>query len=137
MYRSGGGAWSRATGRAEAAGEGAPGLRDPLRLYLVVDLAAAVHRLAGAVLRRRGPAAAADSELRGVDLAVEHLLRPAGSSGAAAEALPSPVAVTLERALRAGFLIGGAYLIAWLLGLDLVEEGDDARHATRPGSCAA
>ncbi len=58
--------------------------------------------------------------IRGVDLAVEHLLRPAGSS-AAAEALPSPVAVTLERALRAGLLIGGAYLIAWLLGLDLVE----------------
>ncbi len=56
--------------------------------------------------------------IRGVDLAVIHLLRPAGSDTAAA--VPSLTAVALERGLRAVLLIGGAYLIAWLLGLDLV-----------------
>jgi moderate conductance mechanosensitive channel len=53
-----------------------------------------------------------------VHLAVTHLLRPAGSE-AADVALPSLTAVTVERGLRAALLIGGAYLIAWLLGLDL------------------
>jgi moderate conductance mechanosensitive channel len=55
--------------------------------------------------------------LRSVHLAVGHVLRPAGSE--AADAVPSVGAVTVERGLRAVLLIGGAYLIAWLLGLDL------------------
>jgi moderate conductance mechanosensitive channel len=55
--------------------------------------------------------------IRAVDLAVVHVLRPVGSE--CAEAVPSLTAVALERGLRAGLLIGGAYLIAWLLGLDL------------------
>ena len=53
-----------------------------------------------------------------VHLAIAHLLRPAGSE-AADVAAPSLTAVTVERGLRAALLIGGAYLIAWLLGLDL------------------
>ena len=57
--------------------------------------------------------------LRSVHLAVAHLLRPEGSAAADA-AVPSLAAVTVERGLRAALLIGGAYLIAWLLGLDLV-----------------
>ena len=55
--------------------------------------------------------------LRCVHLAVAHVLRPEGST--AADAVPSLTAVTVERGLRATLLIGGAYLIAWLLGLDL------------------
>ena len=55
--------------------------------------------------------------LRCVHLAVAHVLRPAGS--AAADAVPSLSAVTVERGLRAALLIGGAYLIAWFLGLDV------------------
>ena len=54
--------------------------------------------------------------LRCAHLAVAHVLRPEGS--AAADAVPSLTAVTVERGLRAALLIGGAYLIAWLLGLD-------------------
>jgi moderate conductance mechanosensitive channel len=54
--------------------------------------------------------------LRCVHLAVAHVLRPEGSE--AADAVPSLTAVTIERGLRATLLIGGAYLIAWLLGLD-------------------
>ncbi|HET6518687.1 MAG TPA: mechanosensitive ion channel domain-containing protein [Geminicoccaceae bacterium] len=55
--------------------------------------------------------------LRGTHLAVNHVLRPAGSD-AAGDAVPSLTAVTVERGLRAVLLIGGAYLIAWVLGLD-------------------
>ena len=55
--------------------------------------------------------------LRCVHLAIGHVLRPAGSAAADA-AVPSLTAVTVERGLRAALLIGGAYLIAWLLGLD-------------------
>jgi small-conductance mechanosensitive channel len=55
--------------------------------------------------------------LRSVHLAVAHVLRPEGS--ATAEPVPSLTAVTVERGLRAALLIGGAYLIAWVLGLDL------------------
>jgi hypothetical protein len=55
--------------------------------------------------------------LRCVHLAVAHVLRPEGSE--AADAVPSLTAVTVERGLRATLLIGGAYLIAWVLGLDL------------------
>jgi moderate conductance mechanosensitive channel len=54
--------------------------------------------------------------LRGANLAVNHLLRPA--DGASADAVPSVTAVCLERGLRAALLIGGAYLIAWTLGVD-------------------
>jgi len=54
--------------------------------------------------------------IRCVNLGVRHLLRLAGSEGA--EAVPSLTAVTVERGLRAALLIGGAYLIAWALGLD-------------------
>ena len=56
--------------------------------------------------------------IRSADLAVAHVLRPADSEVADA-AVPSLAAVTVERGLRAALLIGGAYLIAWLLGLDL------------------
>ena len=56
--------------------------------------------------------------LRCVHLAMGHLLRPADSA-AADNAVPSLTAVTVERGLRAALLIGGAYLIAWLLGLDV------------------
>ena len=54
--------------------------------------------------------------IRGVHLTVNHVLRPAGSE--AADDVPSLTAVTVERGLRAALLIGGAYLIAWILGLD-------------------
>jgi small-conductance mechanosensitive channel len=49
--------------------------------------------------------------------AVNHLLRAAGDG---AEAVPSLATVSLERGLRAALLIGGALLIAWMLGIDLV-----------------
>jgi moderate conductance mechanosensitive channel len=55
--------------------------------------------------------------IRGAHLAVNHALRPADQE-TAADAIPSMTAVTLERGLRAILLIGGAYLIAWILGLD-------------------
>jgi small-conductance mechanosensitive channel len=55
--------------------------------------------------------------LRSANLGIRHLLRPAGSDTAIDE-VPSLTAVMLERGLRAALLIGGAYLIAWLLGLD-------------------
>jgi moderate conductance mechanosensitive channel len=55
--------------------------------------------------------------LRCVHLAVAHVLRPEGIG--AADAVPSLTAVTVERGLRAALLIGGTYLIAWVLGLDL------------------
>ena len=56
--------------------------------------------------------------IRCADLAVTHLLRPADRE-AADGAVPSLAAVTVERGLRAALLIGGAYLIAWFLGLDV------------------
>jgi moderate conductance mechanosensitive channel len=55
--------------------------------------------------------------LRCAHLAVNHVLRPPGSA-TATEAVPSITAVILERGLRAILLIGGAYLIAWVLGVD-------------------
>src|SRR5262245_34827472 len=54
--------------------------------------------------------------IRGAHLAVNHVLRPAEEE--AADAVPSVTAVCLERGLRAALLIGGAYLIAWILGVD-------------------
>jgi moderate conductance mechanosensitive channel len=56
--------------------------------------------------------------IRCADLAVKHVLRPAGSE-ADHVTVPSLAAVTVERGLRAALLIGGAYLVAWFLGLDL------------------
>jgi small-conductance mechanosensitive channel len=58
--------------------------------------------------------------IRCTDLGIKHLLRPAGSEmvETADEAVPSLTAVALERGLRAALLIGGAYLIAWILDLD-------------------
>jgi moderate conductance mechanosensitive channel len=56
--------------------------------------------------------------IRSVNLSVNHLLRPAGGQSTD-DAGPSFTAVSLERGLRALLLIGGAYLIAWVLGLDL------------------
>ena len=55
--------------------------------------------------------------IRCANLAVGHLLRPPDSE-IAGDAVPSLTAVTVERGLRATLLIGGAYLIAWFLGLD-------------------
>jgi small-conductance mechanosensitive channel len=55
--------------------------------------------------------------IRGAQLAVNHLLRSADDE-TAADAVPSVTAVCLERGLRAALLIGGAYLIAWTLGVD-------------------
>ena len=62
-----------------------------------------------------------------------HVLRPEGS--ATAEPVPSLTAVTVERGLRAALLIGGAYLIAWVLDLDLAAMSTRDTMATRP--CAA
>ena len=56
--------------------------------------------------------------IRCADLAVKHMLRPADSE-VDEIAVPSLAAVTFERGLRAALLIGGAYLIAWFLGLDV------------------
>ena len=68
--------------------------------------------------------------LRCANLAVAHVLRPA--EGAAADAaVPSLTAVTVERGLRAALLIGGAYLIAWLLGLDFAAMTTSDTMATR------
>jgi small-conductance mechanosensitive channel len=51
-------------------------------------------------------------------LAVRHLLRPAGND-ASADTVPPLATVSLERGLRAALLIGGAFLIASILDLDL------------------
>ena len=67
--------------------------------------------------------------LRSVHLAVAHVLRPEGS--ATAEPVPSLTAVTVERGLRAALLIGGAYLIAWVLDLDLAAMSTRDTMATR------
>jgi small-conductance mechanosensitive channel len=56
--------------------------------------------------------------IRSANLAVRHVLRPADSE-ADDVAVPSLATVTVERGLRAALLIGGAYLIAWFLGLDV------------------
>jgi small-conductance mechanosensitive channel len=56
--------------------------------------------------------------ITGMRLAVAHVLRPPGSPVADA-ATPSLTAVALERGLRAVLLIGGAWLVAWIMGLDL------------------
>jgi moderate conductance mechanosensitive channel len=56
--------------------------------------------------------------IRSANLAVRHVLRPAESE-ADDVAVPSLATVIVERGLRAALLIGGAYLIAWFLGLDV------------------
>jgi small-conductance mechanosensitive channel len=53
-----------------------------------------------------------------VRLSVDHILRPSGAKLAEAPA-PSLAGAALERGLRALLMIGGAYLIASLLGVDL------------------
>jgi moderate conductance mechanosensitive channel len=58
--------------------------------------------------------------LRSLHLAVAHLLRPEDGA-AVGPAVPSVAVVTVERGLRVALLIGAAYLVAWLLGLDLAE----------------
>ncbi|MGK9232917.1 mechanosensitive ion channel family protein [Inquilinus limosus] len=55
--------------------------------------------------------------IRGTHLAVKHVLRPAGA--AVAEEVPSLLAVSLERGLRAVLVIGAALAVAGVLGLDL------------------
>ncbi|WP_051248911.1 mechanosensitive ion channel domain-containing protein [Inquilinus limosus] len=55
--------------------------------------------------------------IRGTHLAVKHVLRPAGA--AVAEEVPSLLAVSLERGLRAVLVIGAALAVADVLGLDL------------------
>ena len=45
--------------------------------------------------------------------------------------MPSVAAVTVERGLSALLLIGGAYLIAWLLGLDVAAMTMQDTMATR------
>jgi small-conductance mechanosensitive channel len=56
--------------------------------------------------------------IRGSDLAVNHLLRPPGHA-TSDESVPSVAAAALERGLRAALLIGGAYLLADVMDLDL------------------
>jgi moderate conductance mechanosensitive channel len=68
--------------------------------------------------------------IRSANLAVRHVLRPADSE-ADDVAVPSPATVTVERGLRAALLIGGAYLIAWFLGLDLAAMTMSDTMATR------
>jgi small-conductance mechanosensitive channel len=68
--------------------------------------------------------------IRCADLAVKHMLRPADGE-AADVAVPSLAAVTIGRGLRAGLLIGGAYLIAWFLGLDVAAMTMSDTMATR------
>ena len=55
--------------------------------------------------------------LRGTHLAVNHVLRPVGAQ--AADPVPSVLAVSLERGLRAILIIAAAFVIATILGLDL------------------
>jgi small-conductance mechanosensitive channel len=68
--------------------------------------------------------------IRCADLAVKHMLRPADGE-AAQVAVPSLAAVTIGRGLRAALLIGGAYLIAWFLGLDVAAMTMSDTMATR------
>jgi moderate conductance mechanosensitive channel len=68
--------------------------------------------------------------IRCADLAVKHLLRPADGEAADA-AVPSLTAVIVDRGLRAALLIGGAYLIAWFLGLDVAAMTMSDTMATR------
>ena len=53
-------------------------------------------------------------------LAIEHLLRPPGSSQVGVGP-PSVIAVSLERGIRALLFIGAAAVLAWGWGLDLVQ----------------
>ena len=56
--------------------------------------------------------------IRGSHLGVNHVLRPAANA-AHDDTIPSLIAVSLDRGLRALLLIGGAYLISWIADLDL------------------
>jgi moderate conductance mechanosensitive channel len=68
--------------------------------------------------------------IQGARLAVRHVRRPAGSA-VADDSVPSLTAVTIERGISAALLIGGAYLIAWLLGLDVAAMTMQDTMATR------
>jgi small-conductance mechanosensitive channel len=57
--------------------------------------------------------------------AVEHLLRPPGSSQVGAGP-PSVIAISLERGIRALLFIGAAAVLAWGWGLDLVHHLTEA-----------
>ena len=106
---------------SSGAGKRPAGETQPARRHLAAfglcrgRLAAAVHGLGGALLCRRHPAAAADRDPR---RAPRGQSRAAPGRGRGGRRRPSLTAVTLERGLRAALLIGGAYLIAWTLGLD-------------------
>jgi moderate conductance mechanosensitive channel len=72
-------------------------------------------------------------------LAVNHLLRPT-ASGSVAHAMPSLAGASLERALRVALLIGGAFLIIWILELDvgaLMQRDSMLTHVLRGGLNAA
>jgi moderate conductance mechanosensitive channel len=61
--------------------------------------------------------------------AVDHLLQPPGEPQVG-DGLPSVMAVSLERGLRALLIIGAAAILAWGWGIDLVSlAGDDTRFA--------
>jgi small-conductance mechanosensitive channel len=67
--------------------------------------------------------------IRGSRLAVAHVLRHAADE--VADPVPSLTAVTLDRGLRAALLIGGAYLVAWILGVDFGMLGERDTLAVR------
>ncbi|MFO1057731.1 MAG: mechanosensitive ion channel family protein [Dongiaceae bacterium] len=68
--------------------------------------------------------------LRLVQRAINHILRPAGATGAAA-AVPSLYAVVLERGVRTALIVGAALLLADRLGIDLVALTASDNTATR------
>jgi small-conductance mechanosensitive channel len=70
--------------------------------------------------------------IRVVNLAVNHLLRPAtagGDDGSAEESPPSVLAAVIERGARAWLIIGAATILFWAWGIRPADvlEGDDRR----------
>jgi small-conductance mechanosensitive channel len=63
-------------------------------------------------------------------LAVPHLMRPIGTEPTSV-AVHSLTAVTWERGIRAVLLIGGAWLIAWISGVDVGKLTEGGTPATR------
>jgi hypothetical protein len=88
-----------------------------LSLYLIVVRLLLFCGFRHTVLRRRDPLLLWIA-IRVNRLAIDHLLRPAGSE-VTNRAAHSLTAVTWERGIRAALLIGGAWLIAWIVGLNL------------------
>jgi small-conductance mechanosensitive channel len=68
--------------------------------------------------------------LRVVQRAINHILRPPGTTDAAA-AVPSLYAVVLERGIRTALIVGAALLLADRLGVDLVALTASDNTATR------